>query len=333
LDRKLRQVRRSYYPSVLLLNEDKELSKINNTLNQEKKWSSDSKTGKDKDLRKFVQKKEGAPQPIPGPVPEIIRSVPASSRKPIDIGDTKAAELENKGMTIVSQFNTAKNPYELKAMVNEAISLLEEALNSDPHTAQIPHLYYGLGLCYLRLGEWLASEEFFRKSVEAEPNYVPSYEGCGEALYMQGHYENALGWFTKFVDTFPEFYGGIDPTNQLSSEHILASILFKRGMCYFHLKDMVCAAGDFNTVVDLDVAHVAMAFRWLGKIASIRGKWWDSVALLSKAIKKDPNLLGAYMDRSDAFAALNKNEESQEDWKMYQILRRKALWKNLPFNI
>jgi len=234
-----------------------------------------------------IPKDEVAFRTMPSHKPIIIRKVDKPSNEPVDLGDTKAIRLEKEGFKIISEFNNLSNPIELKHKVQSAITILEEALNTDPHKLQLPNIYYGLGLCYMRLGDWLACEAMHKKAVDNDNDFVPAYEGIGEALMMQGQYPISLAWFTKFYDTFPEYYSAFgEYSKKLSSEDILANILFKRGVCYFKIQDYTCAAGDFNVVVALDKINVAASFNWLGKIALEKGKWWDAIALNTKAIEK-----------------------------------------------
>eukprot|EP01124_Arcella_intermedia_P017868 TRINITY_DN24847_c0_g1_i1.p1 TRINITY_DN24847_c0_g1~~TRINITY_DN24847_c0_g1_i1.p1 ORF type:complete len:334 (-),score=69.06 TRINITY_DN24847_c0_g1_i1:545-1546(-) len=282
-------------------------------------------------IQDHFPEKELIPQPIPTHKPVIVKYVKESSNPQLDVDlESPSVHLQKKAFEIINNFNSAVNPIEITQKVQQAMNLINEALIKKPHTAQLPHLYYGLGLCYMRLGDWIACEISYKKAIEYEQNFVPAYEGMGEAMMMQGKHELAIAWFTKFFDTFPEYYSAFgEYSNSLNSEEILAQILFKRGVCYVRIHDYPCASGDLNHVIELNGKYVASAYNWLGKVACYKGKAWDAVALFTKAIERDPTNYVSYLERSDAYLFLDQDDLANEDRRKYQLLKREALLKKL----
>jgi len=115
----------------------------------------------------------------------------------------------------------------------------------------------------------------------------------------------------------------------LDASTIMASVAFKRGVCYYKVAEYQMASADFNFVVELDNNNVANALNWLGKVALVNGEWKDAVALNTKAIAKDPEHLGAHHDRSFAYELLDNQELAGQDRVRLNQLKHKRLWKKL----
>jgi hypothetical protein len=101
-------------------------------------------------------------------------------------------------------------------------------------------------------------------------------------------YEGALMWYSRFYDCFPEYYSAFGEDSksmlppllsihspspmliwaEIESAGILSQVLLKRGISYFNYGEYTLAAGDFNTVVELEMSQAAVALNWLGKIAA-----------------------------------------------------------------
>jgi len=115
--------------------------------------------------------------------------------------------------------------------------------------------------------------------------------------------------------------------NSESSTEILGQLLFKRGICYYEIYDYQMAAGDFNTVVEIESKFAYAALNWLGRIALEHQKYWDCVSLNTKCLEKNHKCLAAYYDRNIAYEMLGKKKEAEEDMKKFNYLKRELIWK------
>lgn len=90
-----------------------------------------------------------------------------------------------------------EDPVELRSKVKEAISEFQgcfryypthvvAALEAKPHPVQLPHIHHGLGLCYMRLGDWNEMIHQNELALHANEAFVPAYEAIGDALLAQG---------------------------------------------------------------------------------------------------------------------------------------------------
>jgi tetratricopeptide (TPR) repeat protein len=280
-------------------------------------------------LKDFEPEKNpfAAPQRIPTHQPTTL-TIDEEPKQRVYLGETEAVTLETKAYDILNSLTETTDLYQFKAQVKESIETFHKALKADPHVVQLPHLYHGIGLCYTRLTDFNKVIEYNQKALDVDPDFVPAYEQMGEAFQMLKEYKLALGWYTKFYDTFVEYYSAIDEKthNAKISEEVLGQLLFKRGVCYFEIYDYEMAAGDFNTVVELDSRSAYAALNWLGRIALEHGKYWDCVSLNSKSIAKNPKCLAAYYDRNAAYEYLGKSKEAEEDMKMFNFVKREKIF-------
>jgi len=278
------------------------------------------------------QPREAAPQRYPSKPTQIkaLKRGEPGANPPIDLSGTEAYELEKKGFQYIETFSNHTDRRVAETSVKTAMSYLQDALEADPHICQVPHIHYGIGLCYIERRTWTKVQEHNQLALDANPDFVPSYEAMGEALQMQGQHTLALGWYTKFLDTFIEFYSafGDYSFNHLPCEVIMGQVLFKRGMCYYNIKDYQMAAGDWNSLIELDGPLAHMAYGWLAEIAIIHKKYWEAVSLSTKAIERNPKYMKAYLGREVAYTHLNKPEEAEADRKMFVLLRRERSLKS-----
>lgn len=269
-----------------------------------------------------------ATQRIPVHKPNTIQ-LEAEPKMKVDIGLTEAVKLETRAYDLLNSIREDTDYFEFKAKVAEAIETFKKALAANPHFLQIPHLYHGLALCYTRLTEWNKVIEYNQLALDSDADFVPAYESIGEAYQMQKEFKLALTWYTKFFDTFPEYYSAIDHQykDPRASAEILGQLLFKRGICYYEIYDYEMAAGDFNTCVEVESKFAYAALNWLGRIAAEHGKYWDCVSLNTKCLERNPKCLAAYYDRNNAYEMLGKTKEAEEDMKMFNFLKRQLVWK------
>jgi tetratricopeptide (TPR) repeat protein len=268
-----------------------------------------------------------APQRLPTHQPTTL-TLDTEPKQRVNLGLTEAVKLEIKAYEILNSLTASTDLYQFKDSVKASIDTFNKALKASPHVVQLPHLYHGIGLCYTRLTDFNKVIEYNQLALDVDPDFVPAYESMGEAFQMLKEYKLALGWYTKFYDTFIEYYSAIDEKtkNSKTSEEILGQLLFKRGVCYYEIYDYEMAAGDFNTVVELDSRSAYTALNWLGRIAMEHGKYWDCVSLNSKAIAKNPKCLAAYYDRNAAYELLGKSKEADEDMKMFNYVKREKIF-------
>lgn len=268
-----------------------------------------------------------APQRLPTHQPTSI-TIEKEPKQRVHLGLTEAVKLEAKAYDILNSLTDTSDLYQFKAGIKKSIETFHQALKEKPHVTQLPHLYHGIGLCYTRLTDFNKVIEYNQLALDVDPDFVPAYESMGEACQMLKEYKLALGWYTKFYDTFIEYYSAIDENtkNSKTSEEVLGQLLFKRGVCYYEIYDYEMAAGDFNTVVELDSRMAYAALNWLGRIALEHRKYWDCVSLNSKALAKNPKCLAAYYDRNAAYELLGKSKEAEEDMKMFNYVKREKIW-------
>lgn len=274
--------------------------------------------------RPIVAGKEALEKPGEGMT--VIRKVDRPSIT-VNIGNTEAVRLEQEAFQIMAEFDKATDPYAIRNLAEKAIEKLDAALKASPHNVQLGPLHHGKALCYIRLGDWSKAQAEAKAAIEADEAFVPAFESLGESLMMQGMYKEAIPWFTKFFDTFIEYYSHFEESKKLNSEEMLSKLLFKRGVCYFKVPDYICAAGDFNSVVELGGKQVAASYNWLGKIAFENGKYWEAVSLHTKAIEANPESVSAYSDRNLTYTMLGKKEEAEEDRRQMNLIKRKLVWK------
>eukprot|EP01128_Nolandella_sp_AFSM9_P001682 TRINITY_DN1195_c0_g1_i1.p1 TRINITY_DN1195_c0_g1~~TRINITY_DN1195_c0_g1_i1.p1 ORF type:complete len:383 (+),score=95.95 TRINITY_DN1195_c0_g1_i1:48-1151(+) len=270
---------------------------------------------------------DDAPQ-FPGGPSVPIRKVETPSNEPIDLGDTPAVLEERAGFAAIKELDDVTTRFDVETVVAKAHKHLFYALELNPHPVQRANIHYGITKGYQRLMDWKNCLKHGKKALYHDENFVPVYEVMGEACMMTSQWKKALGWFSKFFDTFPEYYSAFgEYSKELNSEHILAGVLFKRGVCYFNIHDYVCAAGDWNGVIELGGPHVDKAYSWLGKIAFGRARYHESLAMLNKAIEINPESIKAYSDRSMVHDILGKTKEADDDRRQFNLLRSKLIWK------
>jgi tetratricopeptide (TPR) repeat protein len=126
------------------------------------------------------------------PAPLIVDSIPATTPKspvPQDKSD-----LAKK--TLVK----AQKLYE-EDKHEEALALFEEVVKMDPKSAEA---YYGIGTCYIQLGQHDKAIKAFKKLLSIEPSSSTAYYNLGLCYAAKNQWDLAIAQYKKAVADNPQ---------------------------------------------------------------------------------------------------------------------------------
>lgn len=199
------------------------------------------------------------------------------------------------------KLEAAKNHYKM-GDYNSALKLYLSLIN-----ANISYkLYHRIAKCYYKLGDIKNAEEYFKRSVELEPNENPSYQYLGNIAYKNEDLKNAIyNWLHVFS------YRPEDENITLN----LATSYFSKGMkfqsVFYYEKYLKYASNTAESYSAIQASinkcgQVANEFLQKAKLEIGRKKYEAGVEFLTFAVKNLPtnfeinNLLGTiYFNLND----------------------------------
>lgn len=92
-----------------------------------------------------------------------------------------------------------------KAQLQEAVTVLEEALELDPNSIEA---MYRLAVARTYLGENDEAVKLYRRAIELKPDFTMAYFNLANCLYGMGQREEAVAALTTAVETQPDFVDG-----------------------------------------------------------------------------------------------------------------------------
>ncbi|NPA12582.1 MAG: tetratricopeptide repeat protein [Aquificae bacterium] len=130
-------------------------------------------------------------------------------QKAIQIDPNKGEAYTNLGIILAKE-----------KRFEEALKHLQKAVKIPSYTKK--HIaYYNIALVYIELGNEHLAEEYLKKALLYNSNFLPAYTKLGQLYLSQGRYKEALAVFLKAKErglTSPEVYIGL-------------------GEAYYHLKE------------------------------------------------------------------------------------------------
>ena len=199
------------------------------------------------------------------------------------------------------KLEAAKNHYNM-GDYNSALKLYLSLINANISFK----LYHRIAKCYYKLGDTKNAEEYFKRSVELEPNENPSYQYLGNIAYKNENLNDAIYNWLKVYSYKPE-----DENITLN----LATSYFSKGMkfqsVFYYEKYLKYASknADSYTAIQTSIKkcnQVAEEFLQKAKLEISRKKYEAGIEFLTFAVKNSPtnfeinNLLGTiYFNLND----------------------------------
>eukprot|EP01112_Ceratiomyxa_fruticulosa_P017373 TRINITY_DN5399_c0_g2_i1.p1 TRINITY_DN5399_c0_g2~~TRINITY_DN5399_c0_g2_i1.p1 ORF type:complete len:462 (-),score=58.35 TRINITY_DN5399_c0_g2_i1:66-1451(-) len=194
-------------------------------------------------------------------------------------------------------------------------------------------LLYGRGLCYIKTGNLNDAKTDFSILIDIDNKFSPGYHGRGDANLGLGKYIEALNDFQNFIETYPTYHKNFSSKTSRSSmdpDKILRDVKLKRGICAYHTQDYPTAFSELSKLLEEDEEN-ALAFYYRGKVHLARKNFTSAIGDNTNAIDLNPNIPGAYLDRSKAYQKLGRHDESLRDKEAHfnLIERKKILLESL----
>jgi TolB-like protein/Tfp pilus assembly protein PilF len=146
--------------------------------------------------------------------------------------------------------------------------------------------------------------EYFRRSLERDPDYAPAWAGLSQAYARQA----ALG-HAPVVERFPQAREAagkalaLDP--QLADAHLAMGVIHLA-----HDWDWAAADASFRSALELEPGN-ADALVYAGILASILGRWDEAIDLANKAIERDPLRPYSYNSLGSKLQTINRDMEAE----------------------
>lgn len=192
---------------------------------------------------------------------------------------------------------------------------------------------FGRGTALSMTGKLAEAEGCFSRALALNPNLAPAYSARGDARLGLGRPAEAVEDYTSYIDRFQDYYAAMMAGAQGSGPHpndIFVDVLTRRGLAYQMTNQHAQA------LVDLDHAfrvmgpvkdHTPQQQSKAAVIFSTRGRTHLALGAASKALadqnealRRNPKLIVAYVERAKANDALKNKEEAEEDRKMATVL-------------
>lgn len=109
----------------------------------------------------------------------------------VDINTPYTAEVSLKTSIAGTHINNARMAMN-RAMYQEAINELAEALNNQPVPSEVAQTNFFLGICYLRLNDFERALSYFEKAKTDETQKMPATLGMASSYAMLGKMDNAM---------------------------------------------------------------------------------------------------------------------------------------------
>lgn len=109
----------------------------------------------------------------------------------VDINTPYTAEVSLKTSIAGTHINNARLAMN-RAMYQEAINELAEALNNQPVPSEVAQINFFLGICYLRLNDFERALSYFEKAKTDETQKMPATLGMASSYAMLGKMDNAM---------------------------------------------------------------------------------------------------------------------------------------------
>lgn len=136
----------------------------------------------------------------------------------------------------------------------EAIDLLNDAVEKGTEEYKLSEVYSAIGGCYLELGDYEEAIDTYKKSLDEDSSSVSGWVNLGVAYRQNGDLEGAEECYTKALDIDPEY----------------AELRSSLGTLYIIKNEPEKAIAEFDKAIELDpslaVAHgnAAMAYAMTG---------------------------------------------------------------------
>lgn len=264
----------------------------------------------------------------------------------------KLGESKERSQTVDNRFDAAEAHYKKAIEVNPkcleayhrlaylnlsegylqtAEELFDEGLkHATGHGLVVAELWYGKAESRMQNKDWRAASKLLEKACVADSTYAPAFFKLGLCLQEEKDWLSAIQAFDKYFDLFPTYYGsyGVDAVDQrLDSSGLLSDVLLRRGICYIHYGDTPSAIADLDAVLDFEHPNfLAYAHHFRGKAHFNESDFWQAIDDQTEAIKHDPELFDAYLDRSTCYDLVGMTKEAAEDKQKYELLKRAKSW-------
>ena len=106
-----------------------------------------------------------------------------------------AQDRNKRTLAEVALVDLSKALYK-KGRTDEAITLLTEATDSNPHYAEA---LYSLGVAYTNKGDLKAAERAYKRAIQADPRNVSAHNNLGRLYLDQKRYDEAIPLLTRAV--------------------------------------------------------------------------------------------------------------------------------------
>ena len=161
--------------------------------------------------------------------------------------------------------------------------------------------YNNLGLCYIRLKQFLKGVDFFKKALEINPLFEDASLNLANCYFLKKNYQNALIYYYKSKKTLDKY-----PKNYLNL-----------GEIYLELGRPKDAEESYRKLIAIDPKNYD-AYNNLGVTLNRQNKFKESNISYKKAIKLNP-------ERSDTYFNMAISYSKKEDYETAVVWFKKAL--------
>ena len=104
--------------------------------------------------------------------------------------------------------------------------------------------------------------------------------------------------------------------------------MLHRVVCYKKAGDYDMVYSDCTSLLDIEGGPFKdMAHHYRAKVFAHHSEWFEAIEENKKALLLNPRLADAFLDISNAYTQLGKEEEAEENRQAYEVLKRGKIWK------
>ncbi len=225
--------------------------------------------------------------------------------------------------------------------------LKNEQSNNSAITIDAPY-YNKQGIGYFKLNELDTAEKYFIKAIDADPNYVQSYNNLATVMFYSNQIEKAIEYSSKAISINPEY---IDAYYNLAAFYVkkgdnlkaievydkITSIdkdqykaYYLKARCLYALNKIEAAKTCFNLAIRYNPEHFESYYR-LGLIYANERTFNEAFNYLNKALELNPDYIKLYEDFASIYNSIGKHDEAVKLY--YHIIALDSQNFNAYFNL
>ncbi|GEM_PF-1349037 len=228
--------------------------------------------------------------------------------KAVQIG-VHAIVLDNSNMLAWRSMAIAYAQYDVEKIGDRNFI---DAIARNPSMASM--FYYNLGLQKSKQGDDQKAAEYFRKSVEAQPDHVDARQALGMSLLNLGQMESAEE--------------SLKSSLQYKKDNAETYVHLGRALMAQHKQEEGLEA--FRTALQIDPKK-AVTHYYVGSVLEIQKKEEEAIRALLRAIELEPKFVAAHFKLGNCYYKIKDYAQAMEEYN--RVIRLDPAFKNVHLNL